>query len=443
MGNGSVSKWRWASGAVAALTLFCAAPATAARNVLLILGNDMGVDVSSFYPTPVRQVTDPPAPPLPNLARLAKQGVLFRNAWASAECSPTRATLFTGRYGFRTGIGAYVKSGRPQLSKSEVGMPEVMRASYGNDYYMAHVGKWHLSILGAQEPLLHGWPHYAGPATPLTNMPNYFRWQKNINGSTSQSTTYATTDQVNEALSAIGSAKRQNRPYLIWLAFSAPHAPYHQPPGSLHGGDTAGAGTDPRALYAKMLEAMDREIGRLLKQVDLANTTVIFMGDNGTPESVVAAPYDKRAKSTIYQGGVHVPLLIAGAGVSDPGRISSALANSVDIFPTMLELAGADWRQHVGAKMDGVSLMPVLRGKPGTRKWLYAERFITAYDDRPQRAVRDSRYKLIVQQGTRQLYDLAADPRETRNLLDRTLSSVEQQAHDELQQRMDDLLATR
>lgn len=436
---------RWIGVIQVAITMIGSpAPARAAAgNVLLILGDDMGVDVSTFYPTWIRRPTVPPPPALPNLAELAHSGVLFRNAWANAECSPTRATLFTGRYGFRTGIGAYVKVGRPELSKDEIGMPEVMRAAHGDRYLLAHIGKWHLSLLGPQEPLLHGWPYYAGPAAPLTNMLDYFNWEKNINGVVSQSTTYATTDQVNETLSAIGSAERQDRPFLIWLAFNSVHEPYHQPPVGLGGAADPAAGDEPRARYAAMLRAMDSEIGRLMEGVDLATTTVIFMGDNGTPAAVVAAPYDSRAKSTIYEGGVHVPLLIAGAGVSNPGRISSALANSVDIFPTMLELAGVDWRQHVGAEIDGVSLMPVLRGEAGSRSWAYAERFITAYDERPQRTVRTNRYKLIVQHGTRELYDLTADPLESRNLLAGQLDAPQQRALDLLQRRMDMLIASR
>ena len=89
-----------------AISLVHAAVAeTPARNILLIIADDLGVDASSFYPASPRLQTTPPAPPTPNLTALARQGVLFRNFWATPSCSPTRATIFTGRYGFRTGVG--------------------------------------------------------------------------------------------------------------------------------------------------------------------------------------------------------------------------------------------------------------------------------------------------------------------------------------------------
>ena len=94
------------SAMVLSLVLVAAAPLSAApRNVLLVIADDYGIDVTTYYPLADRQQTTPPAPKTPNLAKLAKAGLLFRNAWAQPSCSPSRATLLTGRYGFRTSIG--------------------------------------------------------------------------------------------------------------------------------------------------------------------------------------------------------------------------------------------------------------------------------------------------------------------------------------------------
>ena len=235
-------------------------------------------------------------------------------------------------------------------------------------------------------------------------MESYFSWTKHVNAAVTTSTTYATTDQVNEALGVIEQARAQGSPYFVEVAFSAPHDPFHKPPNHLHSRDALPpylSGMDTRPYFEAMAEALDTEIGRLLHGVDLATTTVIFVGDNGTTSSVVAPPYPAgKSKSTVYQGGVRVPLLVAGAGVVNPGRLVPALANTVDLYPTILELAGIDPAAVVpaGTKLDGVSLLPYVRNvaHPGPRRWAYAERFrpglqpgLPARD--PQRALQADR----------------------------------------------------
>ena len=122
-------------------------PAQAAgRNILLIVADDVGLEATTLYPSPPRIQTSPPAVPVPRLKALAKQGVLFTNAWAMPSCSPTRATIFTGRHGFRTGVGTALPlvpdPTVPVLPASETGLPRIFAAS---PYLLAHIGKWHLS----------------------------------------------------------------------------------------------------------------------------------------------------------------------------------------------------------------------------------------------------------------------------------------------------------
>ena len=349
------------------LSIFCLSAGSAAQaagqNILLLIADDFGVDVASFYPKGSRRETTPPAPPMPNLQALARRGVLFTRAWASPWCSPTRAEMLTGRYGFRTGIGHANSGDLPPLSTNEITLPEAFTAALGKHYSLANLGKWHLSS-GENDPWQHGWIHYAGGHPDLGTLPSYFSWPKTVDGVTTTSRVYATTDTVDETLKVIAQAKQQKRRYFAWTAFNAPHFPHHAPPAGLHSMDSLPpTGAPRRAYFEAMVEAMDTEIGRLLEEVTLADTTVIFIGDNGTDPGVIAPPYSPtKAKATMYEGGVRVPLLIAGAGVASPNRRVTALVSAVDLFPTILQLAGIDPASV--PPTDGVSLMPYLRARP-------------------------------------------------------------------------------
>ena len=248
----------------------------APRSILLLITDDLGVDAADFYPTTwqgvtVRRVTKPPAPPMPNLKRLAQAGVLFSNAWANPLCAPTRATLFTGRYGFRTGVGNNPNDNHvPALARGEVTLAELFAARPALNYLLGHVGKWHVSP-GNADPNLQGWSYFAGGLPARAGLELYFSWRKDVNGvvSSTKSKTYATTDQVNEALGLIQTAKRQGRPYFVQVAFDAPHSPFHVPPDALHSRDSLppfASDRAPRPYFEAMAEALDSEIGRLLER---------------------------------------------------------------------------------------------------------------------------------------------------------------------------------
>lgn len=448
---------RAAALAVLALSA-CGAPvpraAAADRSILLIIADDYGVDAAGFYPkSAARRATTPPAPPTPNLAALASKGVLFRQAWAEPWCSPSRAAILTGRHPFRTGVGTPVPQARvphPVLSPDEFSLPEAFEKAKPGRYVLASIGKWHLSR-GADDPRLHGWPYFAGPDPDLARLDDYYDWPKTVNGATTAHfKTYATTDQVDETLGVIRRAKAEGRPYFVWLAFSAPHSPYQKPPNHLHSRDSLPAtGASRRAYYEAMVEAMDTEIGRLFEEVDLATTTVIFIGDNGTPAEVTAKPYSgKRAKGTPYQGGVRVPLLVAGADVVAPGRVVPRIVSAVDLYPTILRLAGVDPEAVLpaGVAIDGVSLVPYVRNQTSapTRQYIYAEEFPIDYDERYERAIANCCYKLIERaDGSREFYDLKADPHEARNLLaGKALTAAQRSNLGTLDAQMDALLAT-
>jgi arylsulfatase B len=280
----------------------------------------------------------------------------------------------------------------------------------------------------------------------LGHLPSYFSWPKTVDGVTGTSTVYATTDTVDETLKVIQQAKAQGKRYLAWTAFNAPHDPFHAPPAGLHPKTSLPpTGAANRAKFEAMVEAMDTEIGRLLKAVSLADTTVIFIGDNGTAGSVVAPPYSRtKAKATMYEGGVRVPLLVAGAGVVSPNRRVAKLVSAIDLFPTILALAGID--PAAVPPNDGLSLMPYLKaqGHPAPRTWLYSEQFSRSFDTSWQRAICDWQYKLIERHdGSREFYDLRNDALEAKNLLQGVLTSGQKSALNRLDRQIDALLATR
>ena len=171
------------------------------------------------------------------------------------------------------------------------------------------------------------------------------------------------------------------------MAFNAPHTPFHNPPSNLHdypiyATDVDGnvAVTDRRGAYEAALQALDTELGRLFATVDLDNTNIILIGDNGTPGAVVQAPYSTdHAKGSLYEGGVHVPLIMAGPDVTRTG-LSNKLVHCVDLFSTILELADIDVASATAAvdTIDSESLLPILNGQDSVERCVVSERFNSA-----------------------------------------------------------------
>jgi arylsulfatase A-like enzyme len=296
----------------------------------------------------------------------------------------------------------------------------------------AAVGKWHLTHKWApdawQHPVDAGFERHLGAITNLGALAgSYDNFLKNDAGPTgasqSFSSTYATTDSVDDALMLIDGFGAD--PWFVWLAFHAPHKPFHVPPAGLHSfGD--GQGLPETDQYRAALEALDTELGRLLggiRPAVLARTTVILVGDNGTPKDATTEPTAPHpAKGSMYEGGVHVPLIVAGAGVTRPGREVRFPVNTVDVHATVLDLLRVPAN---GAAIDSVSLAPYLADPqaPAQRAWMYAGRHgpngFGPSDDR-RRAVSDGRYKLIRTEKDGlppvQFFDLLGDPFEEDDL---------------------------
>ena len=379
-------------------------------NILLVISDDLGLDASSGY-----QVgTD--LPTTPTLDELAANGLIFDNAWAYPLCSPTRATILTGRYGIRTRVLAP----SDPISLTETSLQSFIDTNVPNTYTHAVFGKWHLSGRdngGIDNPNLMGIEHFAG--FDGGGVGDYFDWTMVENGRESPSDIYTSTAFVNLAIDWIAA---QQEPWFAWLAFNAPHTPFHLPPLDLHDRDSLSPdqqsiNQDPLPYYLAAIEAMDQEIGRLLESFSAdtrANTVIIYMGDNGSPRRVYQGSPRQRGKGSVYQGGVAVPMIISGRGVTRMGEREDALVSSVDLFATIANLAGTGTTEF----NDSLNFADLLSSAgSGPRSYAYAE-VVSGDLGRDEWAIRNDQYKLMRQlPRPEELYDLQADPMERENLL--------------------------
>ncbi len=453
-----------ASLALAALCAVAAVdtPTTTPHNIVVIVIDDAGPELfgvyDRYYSTTTGQPSGYPAATPAIDSMLAAQGMTFTHAWSNPLCSPTRATLLTGRYGFRTGIGNLTHS-RPTplfagLSHDHVLLPQALRAG-SSGYRCLAVGKWHL----AERTQLD-----ANPLHPLGSPPGrwfdawagtyyqlvvpqelqpgvsaYQAWKKSYAGVlTSQSTpcapgaspcsevvttppieNYATADVAEDAIACLRDA---SAPLFLYVAFYGIHTPLHDVPAGLPGPTCPGytppatpcqnsANLPEQAAQARcMLEALDRQVARILCEIDFDTTTVILLADNGSGKLGTVAPYvPKHAKSSMFEGGLRVPLIVRSPAIPANlrGTYHSAPINTTDLFATACELAGAPVPPTA---VDSVSIVPYLHGATvSQRAHVYAEEFFPHFTPDPstgaappgyaakhhRQALCDGRFKLI------------------------------------------------
>ena len=438
------------------------------------------------------------------LDQLANEGIRFNNFWSQPVCSPTRATLLTGRYGFRTGIGRPAggfelddppplpawatlspSGGRamgPPLTPSGgqryramgaplTGIEEIDRVrpiprpgldldeytlpkAFDNhlNYKTAAIGKWHLGGINngaAHHPNMVGFDYAA--TLPAGGPENYFSWNKVVNGEVTGTVGYAPVDKTNDAINWI--AEQEDNPWFLWFALNLPHTPLHLSPEEhwqsdySHLGRNSVPSYDNPDYFQSMLEAMDTQIGRLLDSLSAevrANTYVIFMSDNGTDTRMASSPFHSgNTKGYVFQGGVNVPLIVAGPGIVN--GVSDALVNSTDLFATIMEMAGIDPEEAVPEDVttDSVSFLPILKdlNTPSQREWVYADAFFGSFEGIPTAdyAMRNHRYKLLRHQLEENFYDLQADPYENNNLLEGDLTEEQSENYLALKQQIETL----
>lgn len=380
-------------------------PNTSTPNILLIIADDIGLDATPGYSVGTSK------PTMPNLQNLMDSGIRFNNVWSNPVCTPTRATILTGKYGFRTNV---INVG-DVLSTSETSIHKVLNTN-ASEYSHAVIGKWHLST-DPTHPTTMGIDYFAGLLSG--GVQSYTNWNLNENGVTTTSTAYTTTKFTDLAIDWVSA---QSQPWFLWLAYNAPHTPFHLPPTNLHSQgnlptDDASIEANPLPYYHAMIEAMDSEVGRLLNsmtQEERDNTLIVFVGDNGTPSEVVQVYSSNRAKGSIYQGGVNVPMVISGKNVTRINETEDALISTTDLFATIADVAGAG-SSDTGDSHSFVGLLS--SGNAIGRDFVYTEKY-NAQTQGTDYTIRNATHKYIYfNSGAEALYNLDENPFESPNLL--------------------------
>lgn len=386
-------------------------------NIVLIMADDMGYgDTSANGDSWLKT---------PNLERLAKQGMRFTDFHSSGPvCSPTRAGLLTGRYQQRAGLAEVVFADPKQnrhhgLHEQEITFSEILKNA---DYQTAIFGKWHLGYQKKFNPIHHKFDQFRGYVSGNVcfiahcDRMGIADWW---NGLKLEPEAGYTTHLISKH--AVNFIKHnKNKPFCLYVAHEAVHSPYQGPNdkpvrgigvGRLKGNERK----DTKQAYREMMEEMDKGIGEILDTLEeqgiAENTLVIFISDNGATKLGSNGALHGH-KGSLWEGGHRVPAIVSWPGKIKPGSVTDVPAISIDLMPTMLDLANVEIPK--GHTLDGVSLAPVLlKGNQLDKRHIY-----WGYRDRS--AVRHGNWKLLVGekgQGSKiGLYNLADDLGEMHNL---------------------------
>lgn len=410
-----------------------AAPARQ-TNIVLILADDFGVRDLGCYGNRYFAT--------PNIDRLASEGARFTDAYAACPvCSPTRASIMTGRYPVRTGVTDWIP-GRPSSERGPVVTPrtatelKLEEATIAEKlkpagYRSAAVGKWHLGGNGFS-PTDQGFELNAGGnhtgSPPQSKTPYFGPWDlPNLRGEPGD----FLTERLTQTASGFIQQNRGN-PFFLYLAHYTVHIPLNAPAAAIARHREKAAGRY-NPVYAAMVESLDDSVGGILSAIEGAGvadrTLVAFFSDNGglryegaRKDAVTDNAPFRTGKGHLYEGGIREPLIIRLPGVVRPGSLISTPVSSVDLLPTFCELAG----QRPGA-VDGVSLLPLLKGGRLKRRplfWHYPH--YSNQGGEPGSAIRDGEWKLIrfYDRPRQELFNLRDDPGETKNLVNLQSSVV-------------------
>ena len=400
-------------------------------NIVLILTDDQGYGDLGATGNPVIET--------PHLDALARQSAQMRQFYVSPVCSPTRASLLTGRYNYRTGVvDTYI--GRSMMRPDELTLAELLKP---RGYQSGVFGKWHLGDCyplraidqGFDEALVHFGGGLAQPSDLLENGRRYTDVTLFRNGQPTPTTGYCTDVYFGEALGFMEKAVRRKKPFFAYIAPNAPHDPFDDVPADLlrkyQGKDLNAVLPPPEGKMAErtdavarvfaMIENIDQNVGRLMQKLTEwgidDNTIVIFMTDNG-PNTRRYVGTMRGMKGQVHDGGIRTTFFIRWPGHIKAGLASDVPVAHIDLTPTLLAAAGT--RPPTDRTIDGRSFLPLLRSEavawPDRTLYLQWHR-----GDVPQPfvnfAARGERYKLLSADGTAfELYDVRADPTETTNL---------------------------
>jgi arylsulfatase B len=406
----------------------------AQQNTILIIADDVSPD----YFGVLSKTTDTAT--TPNIRALAETGIRYTKAWAAPVCSPTRAGMLTGQYSFRTGVGGVISgTAAPQLDTAEMTIARLLKSYAPTKYATACVGKWHVHNNAPAKrsyPNLMGFDFYSGSFNGAIT--DYYNYPIIRNGATDTVKIYATTQTINDAIAWLDTVQ-STKPFFLWVAFNAPHTPYHLPPSSLCNtagltGTQAHIDANPKLYFKAAIEAMDSEIGRLIQYLKtknkFTNTNFIFIGDNGSSREMAQNADNTKSKETIYDYGVRVPFVVSGPRVTNKNIESDALINTVDIFATVAEMSEfTSWKTSIPSSktIDSRSFLPIVNGeKVLIRNWIFSEQFNTPSEAKDGKTIRNQDYHLLrLDNGTEEFYNQTLDKEEANNLLKTTMSSTD------------------
>ncbi len=433
-------------------------PDSSPPNIILVITDDQGFGDFGFMDNLVIQT--------PNIDKMASRSASINRFYVSPVCAPTRASLMTGRYNYRTRVvDTYV--GRAMMEPEEVTVAEVLR---DGGYATGIFGKWHLGDYypmrpmdqGFDETLIHMGGGLAQPSEPMENERRYTNPILFHNGEQVQMKGYCTDIYFDAALDFIEKEHNAGRPFFTYIATNAPHGPYHDVPEDLREKymemDLQKVFKDPnrdaqeqKDLVARifaMVENIDQNMGKMFEKLDelgvTDHTLVIFMVDNG-PNSRRYVRELRGMKSEVFEGGIRSPFLVQWPERLASGTTSDRIAAHIDIMPTLLD--AADLPIPEGVSIDGRSILPLLEGKEV--EWPDRKLFIQIHrGDEPisyhHFAVIDQDWKLVHPTGfgreeidldtvPYELYHISTDPGESENLFDKQETKAEEllSAYDE------------
>jgi arylsulfatase A-like enzyme len=421
----------WAAGAPLAARL---AAAPRKPNVIIILVDDLGwADIHS-YGSPLYDT--------PNVDRLAGQGVRFTNGYAACPvCSPTRASIMTGRYPARLHLTDWIP-GRKQWPTAKLLVPQfeqqlpleevtIAEALKPEGYVSAAIGKWHLGA-APYFPEKQGFDVNIG-GTEKGSPPSYFPPYR-IPGLEPRSADDYLTDNLTARAEQFIDANK-DRPFFLYFAHFAVHLPLGGKPDlvakykqRIQPGRKPGEGQHNPA-YAAMVESMDQSVGRIMAKLDelklAENTAVFFVSDNGgllfegrSKDNTTSNAPLRAGKGHLYEGGIRVPTVVRWPGHVPAGVVNDTPVCTVDLYPTIMEMTGA--AKHAGRPLDGTSLTPALRrgGKLKREALYWHYPHYSNQGGAPGGAVREGDFKLIefYEDNRVELYNVKNDPGEHRDL---------------------------
>ncbi len=391
-------------------------------NLVVILVDDLGYgDLSSYGAGDLES---------PHIDRLIASGLRMDSFYANCPvCSPTRAALLTGRYPDRAGVPGVIRTHAANdwgfLDPSARLLPQALEE---RGYHSALVGKWHLGLESPNTPLERGFDRFHGFLGDM--MDDYYHHRRHGNnymrddGRTISPQGHATDLFSRWAIDYLDERRRDGRRFFLYLSYNAPHTPIQPPDDWLERTRARHPGmSGQRARLVALIEHMDHGIGQVLDALERngqrRSTLVIFTSDNGGQLNVGGRCGDLRGgKQDMYEGGIRVPFGASWPGVIPPGSRSNAVGITMDLYPTLCEIAGVAPPEDI----DGISLVPTLLGQeqPGLDRslvWVrreggmrYRGRDYYAYRRGPWKLVQNTPFEMF------QLYNLEDDPAESADL---------------------------